>query len=91
MILSYNYYKFKDPHAFLGAGKRKNEKKIVEEKDETAGRQSYKKTIDWSFKSTQTFTSKNRSMQPIPQSNIDRTKVRENCTVLHIGLSKYRS
>ena len=46
MILSYNYYKFKDPHAFLGAGKRKNENEIDGEKDETAGRQSCKKTID---------------------------------------------
>ena len=78
----------KGPHDILGPGKRKDEREIVEEQEETAGSQSWKKKeIDWSFKSTQTFTSKDRLMQPIPQSK-DRTKERENCTILYLSISK---
>ena len=80
-----------DPHAILGPEKRKNEREIVEENEETAGSQPCKrKRLTEALKAPTPSTSKDRFMQPIPQLTQDRTKELENCTVLDLGISKDR-
>ena len=75
----------KDPHAILGPRKRKDERDIVEEQEETAGSQSCeRKRLTEVLKAPKPSQAKT-FMQPIPQ---DRTKECENCTVLHLGISK---
>ena len=80
-----------NPHAILGPGKRKNERDIVEEKEETAGSQPCKrKQLTEVLKTLILSPAKTDSYNPFHNRTLDRTKEHENCTVLDLGLSKDR-
>ena len=84
-------YKSKDPHVILGSEKRKNEREIVEEKEETAGSQPCKrKLLTEVLKAPKPSPAKTDSCNPFHNRTQDRTKERENCTVLDLGISKDR-
>ena len=83
--------KSEDPHAILGPKKRKNEREIVEEKEETAGSQRCKrKRLTEVLKAPKPSPDKTDSCNPFHNRTQDRTKERENCTVLDLGISKDR-
>ena len=84
-------YKSEDPHAFLGPDKRKNERETVEEKKETVGSQPCKrKRLTEVLKAPKPSPAKTDSYNPFHNRTQDRTKERENCTVLDLGISKDR-
>ena len=84
-------YKFTDPHDILGPGKMKNEREIVEEKEETAGSQPCKrKRLTKVLKAPTPSPAKINSYNPFHNRTQDRTKERENCTVLDQSNSKDR-
>ena len=84
-------YKFEDPHAILGPEKRKNEREPVEEKEETAGSQPCKrKRLPEVLKAPKPSPAKTDSCNLVHNRTQDRTKERENCTVLDLGISKDR-
>ena len=69
----------------------KNERKIVEEKEGTAGSQSCKrKLLTEVLKAPKPSPAKTDSYNPFHNRTHDRTIERENCTVLHLGISKDR-
>ena len=79
------------PHAILGPEKRKNEIETVEEKEETAGSQPCKrKRLTEVLKALKPSPAKTDSCNPFHNRTQDRTKERENCTVLDLGISKDR-
>ena len=79
----------KTPHAILGPSKRKNEREIVEENEETAGSQPCKrKRLTEVLKAPIPSPAKTDSCNPFLKRTQDRTKERENCTVLDLGISK---
>ena len=83
--------KSEDPHAILGPEKRKNERETVEEKEETAGSQPCKrKRLTEVLKAPKPSPAKTDSCNPFHNRTQDRTKERENCTVLNLGISKDR-
>ena len=83
--------KSEDPHAILGPEKRKNKREIVEEKEETAGSQPCKrKRLTEVLKTPKPSPAKTDSCNPFHNRKQDRTKERENCTVLDLGISKDR-
>ena len=76
-------------HAILGPGKMKNETEIVEEKEKTAGSQPCKrKRLTEVLKAPTPSPAKTDSCNPFHIRTQDRTKERENCTVLDLGISK---
>ena len=82
-------YKSKDPHTIFAPGKRKNEREIVEEKEETAGSQPCKrKRLTELLKAPTPSAAKTDSCNPFHIRAQDRTKERKNCTVLDLGNSK---
>ena len=82
-------YKSEDPHAILGPGNRKNERETVEEKEETAGSQPCKrKRLTEVLKAPTPSPVKTDSCNAFHNRTQDRTKERENCTVLDLGISK---
>ena len=84
-------YKSEDPHAILGPEKRKNERETVEEKEETAGSQPCKrKRLTEVLKAPKPSPAKTDSCNPFHNRTQDRTKERENWTVLDLGISKDR-
>ena len=84
-------YKSEDPHAILGPEKRKNERETVEEKEETADSQPCKrKRLTEVLKAPKPSPAKTDSCNPFHNRTQDRTKERENCTVLDLGISKDR-
>ena len=77
--------------AIVGPGKRKNEREIVEEKEETAGSQPCKRTrLAEVLKAPTPSPAKTDSCNPFYNRTQDRTKESENCTVLDLGISKDR-
>ena len=78
-----------DPHAILGPEKRKNEREIVEEKEETAGSQQpcKRKRLTVVLKALKPSPAKTDSGNPFHNRTQDRTKERGNCTVLDQGIS----
>ena len=83
-------YKSEDQHAILGPEKRKNEREIVEEK-ETAGSQPCKrKRLTEVLEAPKPSPAKTDSCNPFHSQTQDRTKERENYTVLDLGISKDR-
>ena len=84
-------YKTEDPHAILGLRKRKNEREIVEEKEETVGSQPCKrKRLTEVLEAPTPSPAKTDSCNPFHKRTQDRTKECENCTVLDLGISKDR-
>ena len=83
--------KSEDPHAIIGPEKRKNEREIVEDKEETALSQSCKrKRLTEVLKAPKPSPAKTDSCKLFHNRTQDRTKERENCTVLDLGISKDR-
>ena len=81
----------KDPRAIQGPGKRKDEREIVKEQEETAGSQSYKrKRLTEVLKTPKPSPAKTDLCNPFHNRTQDRTIERENCTVLNLGISKDR-
>ena len=81
----------KTPHAILDPEKRKNERETVEEKKETAGSQHCKrKRLTKVLKAPKPSPAKTDSCNPFHNRTQDRTKERENCTVLNLGISEDR-
>ena len=73
-------YKSEDPHAILGPFK-----------EETAGSQPCKrKRLTEVLKAPKPSPAKTDSCNPFHNRTQDRTKERENCTVLDLGISKDR-
>ena len=69
----------------------KNEKEIVEEKEETAGSQSCKRNrLTEVLKAPTPSPAKTDSCNPFHKRTQDRRKERENCTVLDLVISKDR-
>ena len=69
----------KDPHSILGSGKRKDKREIVEEQEETARSQSYKrKQLTEVLKATKPSPAKTDSRNPFHNRAQNRTKEREN-------------
>ena len=72
----------------------KNEREIVEEKEETADSQPCKRKrlteVVKFYKAPTPSPAKTDSCNPFHNRTQDRTKERENCTVLHLGISKDR-
>ena len=84
-------YKSEDPHAILGPEIMKNERETVEEKVETEGSQPCKrKRLTEVLKAPKPSPAKTDSCNPFHNRTQDRTKERENCTVLNLGISKDR-
>ena len=70
---------------------RKDEREIVEEQEETAGSQSCKrKRLSEVLKAPKPSPAKTKLCNPFHNRTQDRTKELENCTVLHLGISKDR-
>ena len=69
----------------------KNERETVEEKEETAGSQTCKrKRLTEVLKTPKPSPVKTDSCNPFHNRTQDRTKERENCTFLDLGISKDR-
>ena len=69
----------------------KNEREIVEGKEETAGSQPFKwKRLTEVLKAPTPSPAKTDSSNPFHNRTQDRTKDLENCTVLDPGISKDR-
>ena len=65
--------------------KRKAEREKIEEQEETAGSQSCKrKRLPEVLKAPKPSLAKTDSCNPFHNRTQDRTKERENCTVLHL-------
>ena len=81
----------KDLHAILGPGKRKDEREITEEQEETAGNKFCKrKRLTYVLKAPRLYPAKTDLCNLFHNQTQDRLKERENCTVLHLGISKDR-
>ena len=81
----------RDAVKVLGPEKRKNERETVEENEETAGSQPCKrKRLTEDLKAPKPSPAKTDSCSPFHNRTQDRTKERENCTVLDLGISKDR-
>ena len=71
--------------------KRKDEREIVEEQEETASNQSCKrKRLTEILKVLKPSPAKTDSNNPFHNQTQDRTKKRKNCQVLNLGISKDR-
>ena len=80
------FIKSEDPHAILGPEKRKNERETVEEKEETVSSQPCKrKRLTEVLKAHKPSPAKTDSCNPFHNRTQDRTKERENWTVLDLG------
>ena len=67
-------YKSEDPHSILGPGKRKNEREIVKEKEETAGSKPCKrKRLTEVLKALTPSPAKTDSCNPFHKRTQDRT------------------
>ena len=72
-------YKSEDPHAILGTEEKKNERKTVEEKEETVGSQPCRrKRLTEVLKAPKPSPAKTDSCNPFHNRTQDRTKEREN-------------
>ena len=80
-----------DPPCYLRSGKRKDEREIVEEQEETAVSQSCnRKRLTEVLKAPKLSPAKTDSCNPFHNRTQDRTKESENCPVLNLGISKER-
>ena len=86
-----NTSKGKEPISPKTPEKRKNERETVKEKEEAAGSQPCKrKRLTEVLKAPKPSPAKTDSCNPFHNRTQDRTKERENCTVLNLGISKDR-